>query len=89
MTRKSDKPLTSPYNITPKSHIKVMKIKEMITSIEALDFLSNSPCQHLGKCKENSMENIHTDVRVQRVKQIWAYWLNGKVSRMNSKINAG
>ena len=44
MTRKSDKPLTSPYNITPKSHIKVMRIKEMITSIEALDFLSNSPC---------------------------------------------
>ena len=38
MTRKSDKPLTSPYNITPKSHIKVMRIKEMITSIEALDF---------------------------------------------------
>ena len=61
----------------------------MITSIEALDCLSNSPCQHLGKCKENSMENIHTDVRVQRVKQIWAYWLNGKVSRMNSKITAG
>ena len=89
MTRKSDKPLTSPYNITPKSHIKVMRIKEMITSIEALDFLSNSPCQHLRKCKENSMENIHTDVRVQRVKQIWTYWLNGKVSRMNSKITAG
>ena len=25
---------------------------------------TNSPCQHLRKCKENSMENMDTDVRV-------------------------
>ena len=30
-TLKSDKHLISPYNITPESHIKVMRIKEMIT----------------------------------------------------------
>ena len=30
-TLKSDKYLISPYNITPESHIKVMRIKEMIT----------------------------------------------------------
>ena len=30
-TLKSDKHLISPYNITPESHIKVTRIKEMIT----------------------------------------------------------
>ena len=30
--------------------------------------LRNSPCQHLRKCRKNSMENVHTDVRVERVK---------------------
>ena len=29
---------------------------------------TNSPCQHLRKCIENSMENMHTDVRLLRVK---------------------
>ena len=32
----SDYHLTSPYNITPESHIKVMRIKEMVTRKEAL-----------------------------------------------------
>ena len=31
-TLKSDKHLISPYNIIPESHIKVMRIKEMITN---------------------------------------------------------
>ena len=31
---------------------------------KALDSKTNSPCQHLSKCLENSMENMHTDVRV-------------------------
>ena len=31
---------------------------------ELLIVKHNSPCQHLGKCIENSMENIHTDVGV-------------------------
>ena len=34
---------------------------------KALDCWSNSPCQHLRKCIENSLENMHTDVRVWRV----------------------
>ena len=34
---------------------------------EALDCQTNSPCQHLKKCIENSMENIDTDIRVLRV----------------------
>ena len=39
-----------------------MKIKEM-----NFDWYANSPCQHLRKCIKNSMENMDTDVRVQRV----------------------
>ena len=31
LTLNSDQHLTSPYNIIPESHIKVMRIKEMIT----------------------------------------------------------
>ena len=31
LTAKSDQHLISPNNITPESHIKVMRIKEMIT----------------------------------------------------------
>ena len=33
---KSDYHLISPYNINPESHIKVMRIKEMVTRKEAL-----------------------------------------------------
>ena len=33
LTPRSDQHLISPYNITPESHIKVMRIKEVITSI--------------------------------------------------------
>ena len=31
---------------------------------EALDYQTNSPCQYPRKYKENSMENMPTDVRV-------------------------
>ena len=54
----SDKNLMSPYTIIPESHIKVTRIKEMITNEEALDCDTNSPYV------ENSVENIHTDVGV-------------------------
>ena len=38
-TSKSDQHLVSPYDITPESHIKVMRIKEMITDqSKALDY---------------------------------------------------
>ena len=32
---------------------------------EALDCYSNSPCQHIRKGIENSIENMHIEVRVQ------------------------
>ena len=56
------------YNITSDSHIKVTRIKKKINK-DALDCLTNSPCQHLGDCMENSMENKQTVVRVYKVHQ--------------------
>ena len=57
--------LISPYNITLESHIKVTRIKKKRSPTkEALDCLTNSPCQHLNKYTENSMENMHADLRV-------------------------
>ena len=35
LTPKSDQYLNSPYNITPESHIKVMRIKEMVTNLRS------------------------------------------------------
>ena len=52
------------FHITPESNIHVMRIKEMIITEEPLDCLTNSPCQHIRTCIENSMENMHTDVGV-------------------------
>ena len=42
-----------------------MRIKEISPTEEALDRYTNSPCQHLSKCMENSLENMHTDVRLK------------------------
>ena len=42
----------------------VLKPKE---AKEALDYWTNSPRQHPRKCIENSMENMHSDVRVRDV----------------------
>ena len=63
-TPKTDEYLISPYIITPESHIKVTRITEMITNLRSYVLLINSPSQHLRKDKENSMENMHTDIRV-------------------------
>ena len=57
LTPKSD-------SITPESNIKVTRIKEMITTKEALDCQLNFPGLHLRKFKGNIMENMHNDVRV-------------------------
>ena len=37
-------------------------VKEALT--DNTDCERNSPCQHLGKCIENSMENLYTDAGV-------------------------
>ena len=35
--------------------------------MQPFDWRTNSPFQHLRKCVTNSVENMHTDVRVKRV----------------------
>ena len=64
LTSKTDEYLISPYIITLEPHIKVTRITEMITNLRSSVLLTNSPSQHLRKDKENSMENMHTDIRV-------------------------
>ena len=47
-----------------------LNFQEQLTSIltsiaseEALNCWTNSPCKYPSKCIENSMENMHTDVK--------------------------
>ena len=57
--------------MTPESCVKVMRKKEMITNSKNLlivkQILPVSNCTFARKCIENSMENMHTDVRMDRV----------------------
>ena len=64
LTVRSDQHLISSFSITPELNLKVMRTKEMITNQEALNCETNSPCQFTGKCVENSLENMHSDVRM-------------------------
>ena len=64
----SDQHLISPYSNLAESFIKVMRIKEMITTQRSFHCETNSPCQYQRKCLKKSMENVDTDVRVSRVK---------------------
>ena len=59
---KSNKHLISPYRNTAESFIKVMRIKEMITTLRSFYFLTNSPLQYQKKCIEKSKENVRNDV---------------------------
>ena len=68
LTPSSDQHLSSPYNIIPKSHIKVMRMKRIAPTREALDYETNSPHQHLRECMGNSMENMHSDLTVKGAK---------------------
>ena len=40
---------------------------------------SNSPCQLLGKCIENSMENMHGDIRLWRVNSVYVGIVQNKI----------
>ena len=60
----SDQHLISPNNNTSESFVKIMRIKEMITNLRSFDCSTNSPSQQQRTCLANSMENMHTDVRV-------------------------
>ena len=61
---KSDQHLISPYSNTAELFIKIMRIKETIANLESFDCWTDSPCQYQGKYKEESKENMDTDVRV-------------------------
>ena len=67
---KSDQHLISPYIITPESHIKIMRIKEMITNYRSLWFLNKFSLSAGKKCTEKSVENMNTDVRVWRINSV-------------------
>ena len=56
---KIDSHLISQCKITPESNIKVMRKRKLPPNEEILDCSTNSPCQRLRECMENSMENIH------------------------------
>ena len=75
----SDWHLISPYIITPESNIKVTRIKKMIINWRSIVCSTNSPCQLLGKCIENSMENMHGDIRLWRVKSVYVGIVQNKI----------
>ena len=79
LTPMSDWHLISPYIITPESNIKVRRIKEMIINWRSIVCSTNSPCQLLGKCIENSMENMHGDIRLWRVKSVYVGVVQNKI----------
>ena len=37
-------------------------MKERSVTEEVIDYLTHSTCQHLGKCIENNVDNMPTDV---------------------------
>ena len=61
---KGDQHLISLFSIIPESNIKVMRIKEMIINWKTSWLLNKFPLLRHQDCIENSMENMHTDVRV-------------------------
>ena len=67
LTTKCDQHLISPYNITCESHIKVMRIKEMVTNLRWSWLLNKFSLSALKVIYGDSMENMHTDVRVKQV----------------------
>ena len=61
----SDQHLISPYNISPSSNIKVMRIKEMIPQPKKLLVVKQILLDRFAsKCIDTSLEKLHTDVRM-------------------------
>ena len=61
LTPKSDQRLISPYNVTPKSHIEVMRIKEMVTN--------QSSCGLWNKFSSSAPKRLYTEQYGE-----YAYW---------------
>ena len=57
--------------ISPLNHtLRSREWRERSSTEEALDCWTNSPCQHLRKCRQINKESMHTSVRVWRVKWV-------------------
>ena len=56
----------SSYSSSAQLNIKIVRKKGSDQQVhdEVLDCLTNSPDHHHRKCLENSVENIHADIRV-------------------------
>ena len=52
----------------PSHTLRLGELRKWSPIKEAVDCETNSPCYHLMKCLENITENMHTDVRVWRIK---------------------
>ena len=64
LTLEGDKQIISPDNITPQSHIKIMRVKKMITNKRTSWLLNKFSFSAPLKCIGSSKENMHTDVRI-------------------------
>ena len=84
------------YHITPKSNIKVTREKGSDHHLRvAIDCSTNSPWEHLREFIENSMENIHAEVRFSFASEwlsdaVWGRHSPRKlrVQRLNKKAAA-
>ena len=64
LTPGTDQHLISPNNKTPELHKRSWEWRKWSPTEKALDCQRNSPYQHLRWCKQNSMENMHPEVRM-------------------------
>ena len=64
---KSDQHPNFPYSNTAESFIIIMRIKEMIANLRCFDCKTNFPRLDQRRRVEKSVQNMDTDVRVQRV----------------------
>ena len=46
----------------------ILIITTIIINPKVLNCFKIPPCQHLRKCIENSMENMHTDIKMKMIK---------------------
>ena len=68
LTPWSDQHLISPYNIIPESPSKVLRIKKIIIKYRNSCLLNKFSFPAPQNFIQNNMENMHTDVMVERVR---------------------
>ena len=82
LTHKSDWHLISPYNITPKSHVQVARIKEVMRTLRSssLRLFNYSFLWAPKDVYREQFGEYYTDVRVYRIKTVfncnrfWCQW---------------